>query len=100
MNHTGEPWYTRESVDEMNIHGEGGSFIASTFGRDNPDKEKADAERIVAAVNFCKGIPTARMADLTGEGVTLLDLVEMFLSPDDIRAFRLALVEEVKREAE
>lgn len=73
--HTKEPWNVSEEVfDNDGIHEsvirglDGRAAIAVTleFGPNNPGMREANARRIVAAVNACKGMDTESLESIAG----------------------------------
>jgi hypothetical protein len=74
--HTKEPW-VRRYCDRVTIEGDtdGSKSIAHCYSTSGHNCD-ANAARIVACVNACQGIPTAKLSDLADEVRRLREALE------------------------
>ena len=62
MNHSPEPWSV-DPTDQEDIHDGNGKWVVCADRYQPVDMSIENAERIVACVNACKGIPTEDLQD-------------------------------------
>ncbi len=106
MEHTKEPWQIDQHGNIQTPDGQlylGGVRTAMTAGSDN-DRQKANARRIVACVNACKGMTIEQLEWLPRKGgvVGHYDMLETrWLSSckqrDDLLATSIALLEYMQK---
>lgn len=84
---TKEPWSLQRSPQPVDgrydyaIHANGAYVLAEAFGRAATGAAlpaPANAERIVACVNYMAGVTSETIADLAARGITFLDLLNVW----------------------
>jgi len=116
MSHTPEPWFIAEEplilLNEICGNDENGDpFIIASKNYNYPDLSNANARRIVACVNACRGLSTkeleenglvsavghellnldAQLATVTAQRDELLKALKATLGPDYEHAYNLAM---------
>ena len=105
-NHTPEPWAI-DPDDRPNMHwnnhivSEANPNIAICFmahdGTEQNERGEANARRVVACVNACKGIPTYQLTGEDGNPVILGDMIDLLRNQRDTL---LPICEELRESAE